>query len=127
MPEFKGENVELSAKTLWPLFPLLLLVVVVCLTAALVVVVRRNMDRITIRIQAGALVCYGLAAVTAIASEGGGISSHVHRPFSILTQVLIVWGLVRSWRQQRRSLVALNAVAWSAILGDAALHYLLMR
>ena len=49
---------ELSAKTLWPLFPLLLLVVVV----------RRNMDRTTIRIQAGALACYGLAAVMAIAS-----------------------------------------------------------
>ena len=118
---------ELSAKTLWPLFPLLLLVVVVCLTAALVMVVRRKMDRPTIRIQAGALICYGLAAVTAIASEGGGISSHVHRPFSILTQVFIVWAIARAWRQQRRSLVVLNAVAWAAILGDAALHYLLIR
>ena len=36
---------ELSAKVLWPLFPLLLLVVVVCLTAALTHVVRRKMDR----------------------------------------------------------------------------------
>ena len=118
---------ELSAKTLWPLFPLLLLVVVVCLTAALVVVVRRKMDRTTIRIQAGALTCYGLAAVTAIASEGGGMSSHVHRPFSILTQVLIVWAIARCWGKQRRSLVALNVTAWAAILGDTALHYLLVR
>ena len=118
---------ELSAKTLWPLFPLLLLVVVVCLTTALVVVVRRKMDRATIRIQAGALACYGLAAVTAIASEGGGISSHVHRPFSILTQVLIVWAIARCWGKERRSLVVLNVTALAAILGDAALHYLLVR
>ena len=118
---------ELSAKTLWPLFPLLLLVVVVCLTTALVVVVRRKMDRTTIRIQAGALTCYGLAAVTAIASESGGISSHVHRPFSILTQVLIVWVIARCWGKERRSLVVLNVTAWAAILADAALHYLLVR
>ena len=118
---------ELSAKTLWPLFPLLLLVVVVCLTTALVVVVRRNMDRTTIWIQAGALACYGLAAVTAIASEGGGISAHVHRPFSILTQVLIAWAIVRCWGKQRRALVALNVTAWTAILADTALHYLLVR
>ena len=36
---------ELSAKTLWPLFPLLLLVVVVCLTWALVIVVRHKKVR----------------------------------------------------------------------------------
>lgn len=118
---------ELSAKTLWPLFPLLLLVVVVCLTAALVAVVRRKMDRTTVRIQAGALTCYGLAAVTAIASEGGGMSAHVHRPFSILTQILIVWAIARCWGKQRRALVALNVTAWAAILGDTALHYLLVR
>lgn len=118
---------ELSAKTLWPLFPLLLLVVVVCLISALVLVVRRKMDRVTIRIQAGALACYGLAAVTAIASEGGGMSAHVHRPFSILTQVLIVWAIARCWRKQRRTLLVLNLTAWAAILGDTALHYLLVR
>ncbi len=50
---------ELSAKTLWPLFPLLLFVVV-CLTSAFVVVVRGKMDRVTIWIQAGALTCIGL-------------------------------------------------------------------
>ncbi len=118
---------ELSAKTLWPLFPLLLLVVVVCLTSALVVVVRGKMDRATIWIQAGALTCYGLAAVTAIASESGGMSAHVHRPFSILTQVLIVWAIVRYWGKRRRSLLVLNVMALAAILGDAALHYLLVR
>lgn len=117
---------ELSAKTLWPLFPLLLLVVVVCLTWALVAVVRRKMDRSTIWIQAGALTCYGLAAVTAIASESGGLSAHVHRPFSIVTQVLIVWAIIRYWgNPQARALLVLNVTALAAILGDAALHYLL--
>ena len=116
---------ELSAKVLWPLFPLLLLVVVVCLTAALVYVVRRKMDRATVRIQAGALICYGLAAATAIASEGGGLSSHVHRPFSIAAQVFIVWALARQWGTQRTSLLVLNVTALAAILGDTALHYLL--
>ncbi len=116
---------ELTAKVLWPLFPLLLLVVVACLTAALVRVVRRKMDPAAVRIQAGALICYGLAAVTAVASEGGGMSSNVHRPFSIAAQVFIVWAIARHWRARRTSLVVLNATALAAILGDTALHYLL--
>ncbi len=98
-----------------------------CLTAALVGVVRRKMDRATVRIQAGALVCYGLAAATAVASEGGGMSSDIHRPFSILTQVLIVWAITRHWGRQRTSLLAYNVMALAAIIGDTALHYLLVR
>lgn len=116
----------LSAKVLWPLFPLLLLVVVVCLTWAMVRVVRRADDRKTVWLQAAALGCYLLAAVAAIASERGAVSAHLHRPFSLLTQLAIALALFHVWNRDR-SLVALNASAWAAILADTALHYLLAR
>ena len=118
---------ELSAKTLWPLFPVLLLVVVVCLTWALVLVVRHVKDQRAVWIQIGALVCYLLAAVSAIASESGIMSANVHRPFSLLTQVFILWAMYRTWGKGQRTLFSLNAVAWCAILADTALHFLLVR
>ena len=118
---------ELSAKTLWPLFPLLLLVVVVCLTWALVLGLRHPGQTRVGWIQCGALGCYLLAAVTAIASEGGTISANVHRPFSLLTQVLIALALFRLWGRGQRTLVMLNLGAWAGILSDTALHYLLAR
>ncbi len=118
---------ELSAKTLWPLFPLLLLVVVVCLTWAYVYVVRQSHGRVAKWVQGGALVCYLLAAASAIASESGGMSANVHRPFSILTQILIVWSLYRIWGQGQQTLMFLNLGAWAAILADTALHYILVR
>ena len=116
----------LSAKVLWPLFPLLLLVVVVCLTWALVRVVRRTGGGTAIWLQGAALVCYVLAAVAAIASERGGVSANVHRPFSLLTQLAIALALFRFWRKDR-SLVVLNVTAWAAILADTALHFVLTR
>lgn len=116
----------LSAKILWPLFPLLLLVVVVSLTWALVRVVRRAGEPRAVWVQAGALSCYVLAAVAAIASERGLVSAHLHRPFSLLTQVAIVGALVLFWRKDR-SLVVLNSVAWAGILTDTALHFVLSR
>ena len=116
----------LSAKVLWPLFPLLLLVVIVCLVWAVVHAVRRSLDNTTIWIQAGALTFYLLAAVAAIASERGALSASVHRPFSLLTQVALAAALFHHGKQDRR-LMILNAVAWAAILGDTALHYLLAR
>lgn len=116
----------LSAKVLWPLFPLLLLVVVVCLTWALVRVVRHAKGPAAVWLQAGALGAYLLAAVAAIASERGAVSAHLHRPFSLITQAVIVLALVRMWGKDR-SLVALNMTAWGAILADTALHYLLTR
>lgn len=116
----------LSAKVLWPLFPLLLLVVVLCLTWALVRAVRRSRGVTAVWLQAAALGCYLLAAVSAIASERGGVSANIHRPFSLLTQVAIVIALFHLW-QRDRSLVRLNAAAWAAILADTALHYLLAR
>ena len=115
-----------SAKVLWPLFPLLLLVVVVCLTWALVRAVRRSSGSAAIWLQIAALGFYLLAAVSAVASERGGVSAHVHRPFSLLTQLTIVTALFYLWRRDR-SLVRLNATAWGAILADTALHYLLAR
>lgn len=118
---------ELSAKTLWPLFPLLLLIVVVCLTWALVHVVRRSRDSTATWFQVGALGFYLLAAVTAIASEGGTLSANVHRPFSILTQLMIALSLYRFWGQGQRTLMLLNVVAWGAILADTALHFILVR
>lgn len=118
---------ELSAKTLWPLFPLLLLVVVVCLTWALVLVVRLAKEQRAIWVQIGALVCYLLAAASAIASESGGMSANVHRPFSILTQVFILWGMYSAWGKGQRALFSLNAIALGAILADTALHFLLVR
>lgn len=118
---------ELSAKTLWPLFPLLLLVVVVCLTWALVRAVRNSRISWTGWLQGGALGSYLMAAITAIASESGAISPHIHRPFSLLTQILIVISVFRLWGQGERFLVVLNLVAWGAILSDTALHYLLAR
>jgi hypothetical protein len=117
----------LSAKVLWPLFPFLLLIVVVSLTWALVHAVRRSKGSISIWFQAGALGCYLLAAIAAIASERGAISAHIHRPFSLLTQVIIVAALYHCYRQGDRPLLRLNAVAWSAILADTALHYVLSR
>ena len=118
--------VVLSAKVLWPLFPLLLLVVVVCLTWALVRAVRRSRGSTAVWLQAGALGCYLLAAISAVASERGGVSANVHRPFSLLTQLAIALALFHLWHKDR-SLVRLNIVAWGAILADTALHFLLVR
>jgi hypothetical protein len=117
----------LDAKVWWPLFPLLLLVVMVSLTWALVYVVRREEPWKGRWLQIGAFSCYLLAAVSAVASERGIVSAHLHRPFSLLTQVCLVIALVYYWRQGKRSLVRLNAVAWAGILADAALHVLVVR
>jgi len=117
----------LDARVWWPLFPLLLLVVIVCLTWALVVVVRRGEQGKGRWLQIGAFVCYFLAAVSAIASERGLVSAHLHRPFSLLTQVCLIFALVHHWKQGNRSLVRLNAAAWAGILSDAALHVLVVR
>lgn len=117
----------LSAKVLWPLFPLLLLIVVVCLTTALVWVVRRSSGTAAIWLQGTALACYLLAAVAAIGSERGAMSAGIHRPFSFLTQVLLVSALLYFWRRGDRALLMLNGAAWVAILADTALHYVLIR
>src|SRR5207247_8823598 len=85
----------LSAKVLWPLFPLLLLIVVVCLTWAVVYVVRRSGGATAVWLQGGALACYLLAAVTAMASERGALSANIHRPFSLLTQLAIALAVVQ--------------------------------
>ena len=116
----------LSAKVLWPLFPLLLLTVVVCLTWALVYVVRRSRGMTAIWLQGAALGCYLFAAVAAMASERGAISANIHRPFSLLTQLAIAAALFRVWGREQ-PLVVLNVGAWAAILADTALHYLLTR
>lgn len=113
-----------SAKVLWPLFPLLLSVVIVSLTWALVRAVRHAGGATTVWLQGLALSCYVLAAVAAIASERGSLSRHVHRPFSLLTQIFIAAALFYVWKRDR-SLATLNLVAWSSILADTALHYLL--
>jgi len=115
-----------SAKVLWPLFPLLLLVVIVCLTSALVRAVRRPNGSTAIWLQSGALGFYLLAAVSAIASERGGMSANIHRPFSLLAQLAIILALYHLWTRDR-SLVRLNFIAWAAILADTALHYMLAR
>ena len=96
----------LSAKVLWPLFPLLLLIVVVCLTWAVVYVVRRSGGTTAVWLQAGALACYLLAAVTAMASERGALSANIHRPFSLLTQLAIALALVHIWGRGHRPLVS---------------------
>ncbi len=116
-----------SAKVLWPLFPLLLLVVVVCLTWALVSALRGRHAPAFRWIQSGAFGCYLLAAVAAIASEGGRASVNLHRPFSFLAQVCIVVGLVTAVRGKDRRMLWLNSIAWAAILADTALHFLLRR
>ena len=113
---------ELSAKTLWPVFPLLLLVVVVCLTWAFVAVFRKALDRKAIWYQGGALLCYILAAVSAVASESGRMSANVHRPFSLLTL-----SIYQAWGQGQRKIQILNIMAWAAILADTALHFILVR
>ena len=118
---------DLSAKTLWPLFPLLLLVVVVCLTWAFVRAVRSSRIRWIGWLQGGALGSYLLAAITAIASESGAMSAHIHRPFSLLCQICIVINVFRLWGKKERFLVGLNLIAWGAILCDTALHFLLAR
>jgi hypothetical protein len=115
-----------SAKVLWPLFPLLLLIVVVCLTWALVRAVRREKGHTTVWLQGAALGSYMLAATAAMASEHGAMSAHVHRPFSLLTQLAIALVLFHMWGKDRH-LVVLNGAAWCAILADTALHYLLIR
>lgn len=118
---------ELSAKTLWPLFPLFLLVAVTCLTWAFARAVRSSIVSGTAWIQGGALFSYLIAAVTAIASESGTLSVHIHRPFSLLSQIFIAVSVLRLWRKGESLLVGLNLIAWGAILSDTALHYLLAR
>jgi hypothetical protein len=118
---------EFSAKTLWPLFPLLLLVVVVCLTWAFVAAVRGRKGPYLMGYQAGALFLYILTAVSAMASEGGGLSVNIHRPFSILTQVMLALALYQSWKMGDRKMIGLNIIGWGAILADTALHFLLVR
>ncbi len=117
----------LDARVWWPLFPLLLLVVIVCLTWALVVVVRRGEKGKGRWLQIGALSCYFLAALSAIASERGVVSAHLHRPFSLLTQLCLLLALIHYWRHSHRSLLWLNAVAWAGIVADTSLHYLVVR
>ena len=78
-------------------------------------------------LQGGALACYLLAAVTAMASERGALSANIHRPFSLLTQLAIALALVHIWGRGHRPLVLLNMAALAAILADTALHYLLTR
>jgi hypothetical protein len=117
----------LSAKVLWPLFPLLLLVVVTSLTSALVYAVRHCKGPTAVWLQVGALGFYLLAAIAAIASERGAVSAHLHRPFSLLTQAMIAMALYSAWRRRDRSLMRFNIVGWSAIVADTALHYLLSR
>jgi hypothetical protein len=117
----------LSAKVLWPLFPLLLLVVVVCLTWALVRAVRQGRETKTMWLQSAALGFYVLAAVAAIASERGAVSAHLHRPFSLFTQLALALALFHLWTRGDKVLVRLNVCAWAAILADTALHYLLVR
>jgi len=43
----------------------------------------------------------------------------------LLTQVLLVLALVYFARRGNRTLLALNATAWGAIVADTALHFLL--
>jgi hypothetical protein len=117
----------LDAKVWWPLFPLLLLVVMVSLTWGLVFVVRRGEQGKARWLQIGAFACYVLAAVSAIASERGMVSAHLHRPFSLLTQICLVLALIHHWKRRNPSLVRVNAIAWTAILADAALHVLVVR
>ncbi len=117
----------LSAKVLWPLFPLLLLVVVACLTWALVRAYRGSHAPTFKWVQAGAFASYLLAAASAIASEGGRAPVNLHRPFSLLAQICIVAGLLMAWKRKDRPMLWLNAVAWAAILADTALHFLLRR
>ena len=101
--------------------------VVVCLVWALVVVIRQNHDRKAMWYQGGALLCYVLAAVFAVASESGKMSANVHRPFSLFTQLFIVLSIYQAWGQDNKKLRTINVVAWAAILADTALHFLLVR
>jgi hypothetical protein len=117
----------LDARVWWPLFPLLLLVVILSLTWALVAVVRQGERGRARWLQVGAFSCYLLAALSAIASERGVVSANLHRPFSILTQLCLLFALIHHWKQSPRSLLWLNAVAWAGILADASLHYLVVR
>jgi hypothetical protein len=116
----------LDAKVWWPLFPLLLLLVIVCLTWALVVAVR-HADTRGKWLQIGAVTCYVLAAVSAIASERGAVSANLHRPFSLATQLCLLLALLHHWKSPQRSLRWLNAMAWGGILADTALHVLMVR
>lgn len=117
----------LDAKVWWPLFPLLLLVVVVCLTWGLVVAVRRGEDTKARWLQIAAFSCYLLAAVSAVASEQGIVSAHLHRPFSLLTQVCLLLALIHHWKSGNSTLRWLNGIAWAGILSDAALHLVMVR
>ncbi|MGQ0811629.1 MAG: hypothetical protein ACT4OO_10450, partial [Nitrospiraceae bacterium] len=101
--------------------------VVICLTWAMVVVVRQSAGAKAIWIQTGALSFYLLAAASAMASERGGMSAHVHRPFSLLTQLCLALAVVYYWKAPHRRLMWLNGTAWAAILADTALHYILAR
>jgi hypothetical protein len=117
----------LDAKVWWPVFPLLLLVVIVCLTWALVLVVRAGNDVRARWLQIGAFGCYFLAAVSAVASERGLVSTNLHRPFSLATQLCLLLALIHQWTLPSRSLGWLNAIAWAGILADTALHVLMVR
>jgi hypothetical protein len=117
----------LDARVWWPLFPLLLLIVIVCLTWALVVAVRGGEQGIGRWLQIGAFSCYFLAALSAVASERGVVSAHLHRPFSILTQLCLLFALIHYWKANHRALLWLNAAAWAGILADTGLHYLVVR
>ena len=117
----------LDAKVWWPLFPLLLLLVIVSLTWALVCVIRREEQGKGRWLQIGAFTCYVLAAASAIASERGLVSAHLHRPFSWLTQICLLLAVMYYWKRRNLPLLRLNAIAWGGILADAALHVLVVR
>ena len=117
----------LDAKVWWPLFPLLLLIVIVCLTWALVLAVRGAQDSRARWLQVGAFTFYLFAAVSAVASERGGVSPNLHRPFSLAAQLCLLLALIHHWRFPHRALKWLNAAAWAGILADTALHLLMVR
>src|SRR4029078_6921333 len=117
----------LDAKVWWPLFPLLLLIVIVCLTWALVLAVRGGHALRARWLQVGALACYLLAAVSAVASERGAVSANLHRPFSLATQLCLLLALIHHRRSAHRSLLSLNGAAGAGILADTALHVLMVR
>ncbi|MGQ0694322.1 MAG: hypothetical protein ACT4OL_01945 [Nitrospiraceae bacterium] len=90
-------------------------------------VVRRGEKGTGRWLQIGAFTCYFLAALSAIASERGVVSAHLHRPFSLLTQLCLLLALIHYWRHSHRSLLWLNAVAWAGIVADTSLHVLMVR
>lgn len=109
----------LSAKTWWPLFPLLFILVLTCLISAIIRLARGG--KVTRREWIPLL----LALIFYFLTFALGRWRWLHMPMSNIAELIILYNAFYFFRKGRRDIAWLNIIALLAILLDFALHYIL--